>query len=60
VTEHIFAGRDAAAATSRARAWWGGPDGSAITLIDDGSSTSAPLTGLMRQVAVQQCPQAAA
>ena len=60
VGERIFAGRDDAAAISRARSWWGGPDGSAITSIYDGSSTSAPLTGLMWHVADQECPQAAA
>ena len=60
VGERIFAGRDDAAAISRARSWWGGPDGSAITSIYDGSSTSAPLTGLMWRVADQECPQAAA
>ncbi|MBL8349217.1 MAG: M14 family metallopeptidase [Burkholderiaceae bacterium] len=58
VGERIFAGRDDAAAVARARAWWGGPDGSAITSIYDGSSTSAPLTGLMTNAAYQECPQA--
>jgi hypothetical protein len=58
VGERIFAGRDDAAAISRARAWWGGPDGKAITSIYDGSSTSALLTGLMWNAAYQECPQA--
>lgn len=58
VGERIFAGRDDAAAIARARAWWGGPDGSAITSIYDGSSTSALLTGLMWNAAYQECPQA--
>ena len=58
VGERIFACRDDAAALARARAWWGGPDGSAITSIYDGSSTSAPLTGLMWLAAYQECPQA--
>ena len=39
VGERIYAGRDEAAAIARARAWWGGPDGSALTSIYDGSST---------------------
>jgi len=60
VGERIFAGPDDAAAISRARTWWGGADGSAITSIYDGSSTSAPLSGLMWHVAGQECPQAAA
>ena len=59
VGERIFAGRDDAEAISRARAWWGGPAGSAITSIYDGSSSSAPLTGLMWNAAYQECPQAA-
>ncbi len=59
VGERIFACRDDAAALARARAWWGGPDGTAVTSIDDGSSTSAPLTGLMWLAAYQECPQAA-
>ena len=58
VGERIFAGRDDPAAVARARAWWGGPDGSAITSIYDGSSTSARLTGLMWNAAYQECPQA--
>jgi len=58
VGERIFAGRDDAAAIARARAWWGGPDGKAITSIYDGSSTSALLTGLMWEAGPQECPQA--
>jgi hypothetical protein len=58
VGERIFAGRDDAAAIARARAWWGGPDGTGITSIYDGSSTSALLTGLMWEAGPQECPQA--
>ena len=58
VGERIYAGRDEAAGVARARAWWGGPDGTAITSIYDGSSTSALLTGLMWNSAYQECPQA--
>jgi len=58
VGERIFAGPDDAAAIARARAWWGGPDGRAITSIYDGSSTSALLTGLMWTAAGQEAPQA--
>ena len=58
VGERIYAGADDAAAIARARAWWGGPDGRAITSIYDGTSTSAPLTGLMCSAAPQECPQA--
>jgi hypothetical protein len=59
VGERIFAGRDDPAAVARARAWWGGADGRAITSIYDGSSSSAPLTGLMCNAAYEECPQAA-
>ena len=58
VGERIYAGRDEAKAIARARAWWGGPDGSAVTSIYDGSSTSALLTGLMWEAGPQECPQA--
>ncbi|HUG23236.1 M14 family metallopeptidase [Piscinibacter sp.] len=52
--ERIFACRDDAAALARARAWWG-PQ---VTSIYDGTSTSAPLTGLMWLAAYDECPQA--
>ena len=58
VGERIYAGRDEPTAIARARAWWGGPDGKAITSIYDGSSTSALLTGLMWEAGPQECPQA--
>jgi len=54
VGERIFACRDDAAALKRARAWWGDK----ITSIYDGSSTSAPLQGLMWLAAYQEAPQA--
>lgn len=52
--ERIFAGRDDAAAIGRARAWWG----EAVTSIHDGSSSSAPLRGLMWHAACEECAQA--
>ncbi len=52
--ERIFACRDDAEALARARAWWGND----ITSTYDGSSTSAPLTGLMWLCAYEECPQA--
>jgi hypothetical protein len=52
--ERIFACRDDAAALQRARAWWG----SQVTSIYDGSSASAPLTGLMWGAAYEEAPQA--
>jgi len=52
--ERIFACRDDAAALARARAWWGND----VTSIYDGSSSSAPLTGLMWMAAYEECPQA--
>ena len=54
VGERIFACADDAQALARARAWWG----PGITSIYDGSSTSAPLTGLMWMSAYQECAQA--
>ncbi len=54
VGERIFACRDDAAALRRARAWWG----ENVTSIYDGSSTSAPLEGLMWLAAYQECAQA--
>ncbi len=52
--ERIFAFRDDARALARARAWWGDK----VTSIHDGSSSSAPLTGLMWMAAEHECPQA--
>ncbi len=52
--ELIFAGRNETIAVARARAWWG-PE---VTSTYDGSSTSAPLTGLMWAAAYEECPQA--
>lgn len=52
--ERIFACRDDAAALQRARAWWGDK----VTSIYDGSSTSAPLKGLMWLAAYEEAPQA--
>ena len=54
VGERIFAGRDDKAAVQRARQWWG----EGVTSIYDGTSTSAPLTGLMFTSAYDECPQA--
>jgi hypothetical protein len=52
--ERIFACRDDAAALARARDWWG----EGITSIYDGSSSSAPLTGMMWLAAYEEAPQA--
>ena len=54
VGERIFACRDDAAALQRARAWWGDQ----VTSIYDGSSSSAPLKGLMWLAAYDECAQA--
>ena len=54
VGERIFACNDDPAALQRARAWWGDK----VTSIYDGSSSSAPLQGLMWSVAYQECAQA--
>ena len=54
VGERIFACRDDAAALQRARAWWGDK----VTSLYDGSSSSAPLQGLMWLAAYEECAQA--
>jgi hypothetical protein len=54
VGERIFAGRGDPVALARAKAWWG----AGVTSIDDGSSTSAPLEGLMWTAGPDECPQA--
>ncbi len=50
--EKIYAGRDLAADLERARAWWG----AGVTSYQDGSSSSAPLTGVMYNAAYDECP----
>ncbi len=52
--ERIFACRDDAQALARAQAWWG----PTVTSIYDGSSSSALLSGLMWNVAYEECAQA--
>ena len=52
--ERILAGGPDPALRERARAWWG----DSVTSVHDGSSSSAPLTGLMWMAAGQECPQA--
>ena len=54
VGERIFACKDDAAALQRARAWWGDK----ITSLYDGSSSSAPLQGLMWSAIYDECAQA--
>lgn len=52
--EKIFAGPDDAATLARARAWWGAD----VTSIYDGSSTSAQVTGMLFNAALEECPSA--
>jgi hypothetical protein len=52
--ERILAAAAEPATLARARAWWG----EGVTCVEDGSSSSAPLTGLMWSAAAQECPQA--
>ena len=52
--ELIFTGKNDPEAVARARAWWG----SEVTSTFDGSSSSAPLTGLMWTAVLDDCPQA--
>ncbi len=54
VGERIFACQNDPEALKRARAWWG----EQVTSIYDGSSSSAPLKGLMWMAAYEECPQA--
>lgn len=58
VGERIYAGGENQAAVARARAWWSGGGATPVTSIYDGSSTSAPLTGLMWTAIYDECPQA--
>lgn len=52
--EKIYSGRDNAADIARAKAWWGDD----VTSFHDGSSTSAPLTGVTYNAAYEECPDA--
>jgi hypothetical protein len=57
--ERGFTGKaDDITARERASQWWGGNGASPLTMLDDGSSVSAPLTGLMWGAAYDECPQA--
>ncbi len=51
--EKILSGPNDAALIARARAWWGND----VTSFYDGSSTSAVLTGVNFQAALDECPQ---
>ena len=53
--EKIYAGRDVAADIARTKAWWGAD----VTSFLDGTSTSAPLTGVNYNAAYDECPGAA-
>lgn len=55
--ELIHAAQHDPVALARARAWWGDE---AVTSTDDGTSTSAPLVGLMWDGVRRACPQAEA
>jgi len=52
--EKIYSGPDDAATIARARAWYG----SDVTSFYDGTSTSAPLTGVASRAALDACPGA--
>jgi len=52
--EKILSGPDDPALIRRARAWWGAD----VTSFHDGSSTSAPLTGVNFECALEECPAA--
>jgi hypothetical protein len=50
--EKIYAGRDLDADMARARHWWGAD----VTAYQDGTSTSAQLTGVMYNAVYDECP----
>jgi hypothetical protein len=57
--ERGFAGKANDAATrERANQWWGSNGATPLMMLDDGSSISAPLTGLMWGAVYDECPQA--
>jgi hypothetical protein len=58
VGERILCARDEGAIRERASAWWSGGGRTPVTSIYDGSSTSAPLTGMMWSAFYDECPQA--
>ena len=51
--EKILSGPNDAALIARARVWWGND----VTSFHDGSSTSAPLTGVNFNAALEECPK---
>lgn len=53
--EKIYAGPDDATMLARARSWWGCD----VTSIYDGSSTSARVSGMLFNAALEECPSAA-
>ena len=50
--EKIYAGREVAADLARTRDWWG----AGVTSYFDGSSSSAPLTGIITDALPEECP----
>jgi Protein of unknown function (DUF2817) len=56
--ERIFGGPNSAADVARAQAWWGGEGRTPVTSMYDGSSSSAPLTGVLGHAREKECPQA--
>lgn len=55
--ERIYAGPNNAASIERARRWWDGDGRTPITSTYDGSSASAPLTGIMWNCVYDECPE---
>ncbi len=53
--EKILAGRPVAAEVARAKSWWGDD----VTSFHDGTSTSAPLTGVNYNAMYDECPHVA-
>ena len=56
--ERIYTGANDEATIARARRWWEGGGKTPITSTYDGSSSSAPLTGLMWSSVNDECPHA--
>jgi hypothetical protein len=53
--EKIYSGRDVVTDIARTKAWWGAD----VTSFLDGSSTSAPLTGVNYNAVYDECPRVA-
>ena len=58
VGERILGGRPHPTCVARARAWWDGGGRTPVTSVQEGTSSSAQVTGTMQHAAYDECPQA--